>query len=63
MNSRRSDTEKINLIKEGKKIGIDDVIKHNEIINKSLNLKYKNMSSYCCFQSVEKIQKVYIQEF
>ena len=34
MNSRRSDTEKINLIKEGKKIGIDDVIKHNEILIK-----------------------------
>ena len=24
------------LIEEGKKIGIDEVIKHNEIINKSL---------------------------
>ena len=32
MKSQRSDTEKINLIKEGKKIGIDEVIKHNEII-------------------------------
>ena len=36
MNSQRSDTEKINLIEEGKKIGIDEVIKHNEIVNKSL---------------------------
>ena len=36
MNSKRSDTEKINLIAEGKKICIDEVIKHNEIINKSL---------------------------
>ena len=36
MNSLRRDTEKINLIEEGKKIGIDQVIKHNEIINKSL---------------------------
>ena len=36
MNSQRSDTEKINLIEEGKKIGIDEVIKHNEIINNSL---------------------------
>ena len=26
MNSQRSDTEKINLIEEGKKIGIDEVI-------------------------------------
>ena len=36
MNSLRRDTEKINLIEEGKKIGIDQVIKRNEIINKSL---------------------------
>ena len=27
MNSERSDTEKINLIEEGKKIGIDEIIK------------------------------------
>ena len=36
MNSLRSDTEKINLTEEGKKIGIDKVIKHNKVINKSL---------------------------
>ena len=36
MNSQRSDVEKINLIGEGKKIGINEVIKHNEIINNSL---------------------------
>ena len=36
MNSQRSDTGKINLIEEGKKIPIDEVIKHNEIIIKSL---------------------------
>ena len=36
MNSQRSDTEKINLIKEGNKIGINGVIKRNEIINNSL---------------------------
>ena len=36
MNSLRRDTEKFNLIEEGKKIGIDEVIKYNEIINKSL---------------------------
>ena len=29
MNSQRSDTENINLIEEGKKIGIDEVVKHN----------------------------------
>ena len=36
MNSQRSDVEKISLIKEGKKIGINEVIKRNEIINNSL---------------------------
>ena len=36
MNSQRSDVEKINLIEKGKKIGINEVIKRNEIINKSL---------------------------
>ena len=36
MNSQTSDTEKINLIEEGKKTGINEVIKHNEIINSSL---------------------------
>ena len=36
MNSQRSDVEKINLIEEGKKIGINEVIKRNEIINNSL---------------------------
>ena len=36
MNSKRSDTEKTNLIEEGKKIGINEVIKRNEIINNSL---------------------------
>ena len=35
MNSQRSDTEKINLIE----IGIDEIIKRNEIINKILNSK------------------------
>ena len=29
MNSQRSDSEKINLIKEGKKIGIKEIIKRN----------------------------------
>ena len=36
MNSQRSDSEKINLIEEGKKIGINEVIKHNEVINNNL---------------------------
>ena len=36
MNSQRSDAKKVNLIEEGKKIGINGVIKRNEIINNSL---------------------------
>ena len=36
INSQRSDTGKINLTEEGKKIGIDKVIKRNEISNNSL---------------------------
>ena len=36
MNSQRSDVEKINLIEEGKEIGINEVIKRNEIINSCL---------------------------
>ena len=36
MNSQRSDAEKISLIEVGKKIGINEVIKRNEIINDSL---------------------------
>ena len=36
MNTQRSDSQKINLIGEGKKIGINEVIKHNKIINNSL---------------------------
>ena len=36
MNSQRSDVEKIYLIEEGKKIGVNEVIKRNEIINNSL---------------------------
>ena len=36
MNSKRKDVEKNDLIEEGKKIGINEVIKHNEIISNSL---------------------------
>ena len=36
INSYRSDAEKVNLIEVGKKIHINEVIKRNEIINKSL---------------------------
>ena len=40
INTQRSDAEKVNLIKEGKKIGINEAIKHNEIINNNLKYKY-----------------------
>ena len=36
MNSQRNDVEKIILTKEGKKIGVNEVIKSNKIINNSL---------------------------
>ena len=36
MNSQRSDVEKNSLTEEGKKVGINEVIKRNEIINNSL---------------------------
>ena len=36
MNSKRKNVEKNDLIEEGKKIGINEVIKHNEIISYSL---------------------------
>ena len=36
MNSQRSDSKKIYLIEKGKKIGIDEAIKHNGIIKKCL---------------------------
>ena len=36
MSSQRSDAEKNNLIEEGKNISINEVIKHNKIINNSL---------------------------
>ena len=32
VNSQRSDAEKVNLIKEGKKIGINEVIKRDELL-------------------------------
>ena len=39
INSQRSDTEKTNLIRKAKKIGIDEVIKNDEFINNSLKSK------------------------
>ena len=37
MISQRSDAEKISLLEEGKKVGINEAIRRNEIINNSLN--------------------------
>ena len=36
VNSQRRDSEKISLIEEGKKVGVNEVIKGNKIINNSL---------------------------
>ena len=36
MNSQRSDVEKISLIDESKRIGINEVVRRNEIIDKCL---------------------------
>ena len=36
MNSQRGAAEEVSLIEEGKKIGINEVIKRNEIVNNSL---------------------------
>ena len=36
MNNQKTDVEKVSLIEEGKKTGINEVIKRNEIINNSL---------------------------
>ena len=35
-NSQRSDVEKVSLIKEGKKLGMNEVIKQKRVINNSL---------------------------
>ena len=53
MNSQRSDAEKINLIEEGKKIGINEVIKRSE----KYQILYKTMPSYClkCKKNTESI--------
>ena len=40
INSQRSDAEKVKLIREGKNIGINEAIKHNEIFNSNLRYKY-----------------------
>ena len=39
INSQRRNSEKFNLIEKGKKIGINEIINHNEIINNSFKSK------------------------
>ena len=39
---KKSNSEKINLIEEGKKVGINDVIKSNKLINNSLKPQMQN---------------------
>ena len=59
MNSQRSDVEKISLIEEGKNIGINEVIKRNEIIDKSkiINTCKCKMKPFClkCRKDAENI--------
>ena len=40
LNIQKSDAKKVNLIEESKKIGTNEAIKHNEIINNNLKYKY-----------------------
>ena len=40
VSSHRNDAEKVNLIEEGKKVGINEAIRHHEIINNNLKYKY-----------------------
>ena len=40
INIQRSHAKKVNLIEEGKKIGVNEAIKHNETINNNLKYKY-----------------------
>ena len=58
MNTQRRDVEKIKLIEEDNKIGINEVIKRNEIINNNLRPQIIKMISYCL-----KYEKVWIQKF
>ena len=41
MNRQKLNVEKINLIEAGKKLGVNEVLKHNEDIFKTVNRKNK----------------------
>ena len=57
MNSQGSDTENISLIEEGKKGELMKLLNAMKLSIKTLNLKYKTMSSYCfkCKENKESI--------
>ena len=57
MDSQRSDTEKINLIKEGKKEALLKPLNRMILLKTVLSLKNKIMSSYClkCRKNTESI--------
>ena len=57
MDSQRSDTEKINLIKEGKKEALLKPLNRMILLKTVLSLKNKTMSSYClkCRKNTESI--------
>ena len=57
MDSQRSDTEKINLIKEGKKEALLKPLNRMILLITVLSLKYKLMSCYC-LKCRKKIQKL-----
>ena len=59
MNNQKSNTEKLNLIEEGKIIGIDELVKRNEIINNSL--KYQIQNNVILLFKVQKDLKTLIQ--
>ena len=61
MNSQRSDVEKINLIEEGKKTGINEVIERDEIINNRLKPKIQN--KICVFKVQKRYRKHKIKSF
>ena len=56
LNSQRSDTEKINLIEKGEKIGTDRLLNRMKLLLKVKNIKYNTMSSY--FLKCRKMRKV-----
>ena len=60
MKSQRRNTEEISLIEEGKKIGIDKIIKGNEMISNSFkvwNTQYRNLIVWSVKQQQQQQQK------